>query len=582
MPEGRRPSLGETFSEVAALVHAQQAETEAEDGNHVSYGSLASTAIVANTSTTTTTTQYSTSGSSTKYGFVRHEVYLFLQLALPTCLLNVGMNLSTLLTASVVGLRFGKLYLSAFTLANLTGNLCTFSLLWGLFSAADTLSPQAYGKGNYPDLGYQAMRGMVLAIVIIVPPNILFVWRLDQILIWVGQDATAAQHAHEWYRIFVFGLPFSVVFTAAWKFLSAQHVMMPLMGVSLFSCVLILPLALEVFSSKFGFVGSAMAYVTFQATQATLLLTYCVWKTPHVPESWPGIWCRQSWRQALQWDACREYAHLAAGGMLAQSEWIFWEALGLIIGQLGVLELSVHTIPNQLVMLACLAPFAFGTALAIRMGITLSSSKPHNHHHQDGRSSGAGSLDTVRKTQRMVVLIISLSLVIFGVVAIGMYLYRQWIYSFFTTEAQVIGKAEQIWWKVCLFSFNVAIFALFTGVATGLGMQWSLGAVNFGFLWLFGVPVTYYSTIVLRGGLEAAWTWINVPYVMMNATLLGIFLMTDWYQIQDKILSGDIVMDPELQKPTPAENGALHTARTGEKAELLHDDNHRHTNYAGV
>jgi Na+-driven multidrug efflux pump len=102
-------------------------------------------------------------------------------------------------------------------------------------------------------------------------------------------------------------------------------------------------------------------------------------------------------------------------------------------------------------------------------------------------------------------------------------------YSFFTTEPEVIALVKHIWWKVCVFGVKCSVFAQLIGMVTGLGMQWYLGSVNFFFL--YGLHVTCYSTITLGGGLEAAWTCINVPYVLMNLTLLGIFFFTDWYKI---------------------------------------------------
>jgi Na+-driven multidrug efflux pump len=81
------------------------------------------------------------------------ELWLFLELAVPTTLLNLGYIISPLLTASYVGRKFGSIFFSGFTLANLTGNLCTFSLMHGLFSATDTLGTQAFGSGNKKKLG---------------------------------------------------------------------------------------------------------------------------------------------------------------------------------------------------------------------------------------------------------------------------------------------------------------------------------------------------------------------------------------------------------------------------------------------
>eukprot|EP00797_Seminavis_robusta_P022883 Sro36_g022690.1 Uncharacterized transporter C323.07c (327) ;mRNA; r:16697-17677 len=315
-----------------------------------------------------------------------------------------------------------------------------------------------------------------------------------------------------------------------------------------------------------------MAYVTFQASQSILLIIYLYWKRPYVAETWPDVFDKDAWKKALQWKPLMEYMNLGAGGMFAQSEWIFWEALGLIIGKLGVLELSTHTIPNQIIMMACLAPFAFGTALAIRMGITLTL---NNNNHNKKNGNHPLPVDGVKSTQTMVIGIVTLCTILFGIMTIFLYIYQEWICGFFTTEAEVLAMAHKIWWKVALFSFNVAVFALFSGVATGLGMQWSLGAVNFFFLWVFGVPVTYHATITMGGGLEAAWMWINVPYLLMNVSLFGIFVTTDWYKIQEKILLGELVQDPEI----PAKTASAEAQHDEKKSLLSANNGSNHAEY---
>jgi MATE family multidrug resistance protein len=441
----------------------------------------------------------------------RSEIRLFLELAIPTTLLNLSFTISPLLTASYVGRKFGSVYLSGFTLANLTGNLCTFSLLAGLFSAADTLSPQAFGAGHYKEVGLHAMRGFFASMVLLIPINILLVCFLESTLIAIGEDPEAAFHASQWYRIFALALPFSVVYNAVWKFLSAQHVMRPLIIVSLISCGIILPVALEFFTDKFGFLGSALAYVCFQASEAILILLYLWWKRPHIASTWPGLRC---WRDALKYEPMMEYLYLGAGGMFAQSEWIYWEALGLIIGRLGVLPLSVHTIPNQVIMTMCMAPFAIGIALAIRMGVTITRS--------------------VRHAKKIVTATLLLSTLVFGVASVILYFQSERVFAIFTKEEEIIAQAQSIWLKVCIFNFNVAIFGVNSGISTGLGMQWTLGAINFVFLWVFGLPVTYYFALIRGGGLDAAWTWINVPYTCMNASLLAVFVSTNWHAVKDK------------------------------------------------
>jgi ABC-type uncharacterized transport system YnjBCD permease subunit len=111
---------------------------------------------------------------------------------------------------------------------------------------------------------------------------------------------------------------------------------------------------------------------------------------------------------------------------------------------------------------------------------------------------------------------------------------------------------------VCLFNFNVAIFGILCGVATGLAKQWSLGAINLFFSWIFpGLPMIYYTTIILHQGLDAAWTWINVPYMCMNMCLVVLFLFTDWHAVQERITKCQEEEGPKAQKEVANETSEL-------------------------
>ena len=470
-----------------------------------------------------TITSNTTRSSYGKYDSILHEMKLFLELAIPTILLNVGFTISPLLTASVVGRKFGSMYLSSFTLGNLTGNICSFSILAGILGATDTLGPQAYGLENYKEIGLLTIRGIVLNLILLIPINILLIYYLQDLLLYVGQDYDAAYNAQQWYNIFAWNLPFFVIFQSIWKFLSSQHLMKPLIEVSLFCCVIVLPISLEICTNLYGFLGSAIAYVIFQVSQCVLLLAYLYHKQPHHSNTWPGLSIPILKEAICQYEPMMEYIHLGCGGILTQSEWIYWEAMGIIVGNLGVLELSVHTIPNQVIMALCMAPFGCGLALAIRMGVKITSVD-----------------DGVKQVQYMSTAVAILSTGLFGIViSIFMYTQSHWLFRMFTNDEDVLELAQSIWWKVCLFNTNIALFASLMGTAIGLGMQWTLGMINLGYLWIFGVPITYYFAVMNGGGLHAVWTWMNVPYACMNATLLLIFVFKDWYKVQEKIQEKD-------------------------------------------
>jgi Na+-driven multidrug efflux pump len=155
------------------------------------------------------------------------------------------------------------------------------------------------------------------------------------------------------------------------KFLSAQNIMKPLVVVFVVSTAVVLPLCLQYLTAWFGFLGSAMAVVAFQGSQALLLLLYLWVFHLHKPTTWPSQFVYRHWKDALQWKAFCRYMKLGVGGMLMSCEWIYWETLSLMIGALGVVPLSIHTIPTQVTTVSFVVPIGCGIALAIRLGHTL-------------------------------------------------------------------------------------------------------------------------------------------------------------------------------------------------------------------
>jgi multidrug resistance protein, MATE family len=456
----------------------------------------------------------------------KQEVRLLLELAGPTVLINFGGFFPNFLIASYVGRTYGSISLDGFTLAILTGNLCTLSLLEGLYSAADTLSPQAFGAGNYREVGLIAIRGYLASLLVLAPMNLVLVFFFGNIMVVVGEDAQVARVAHQWYRVYCVAYPFYALYKVTVKFLSAQHVMKPLIWNSVLCCGIVLPLVLTIDTHLFGFMGTAIAVDMYLMAQAVLLLCLVKWNNHRPPEkssssssvslvATPSCWPGLSWellRDAMQWEPFRLYFTLGVGGMLATSEWIYWEIASLLIGTMGVLPLSVHTVPNQVLFLGCMIPFGIGTALAVRLGIVLPRSVKQAQHLTLGSLIG--------------------SAVVLGLITLWMYVDRARVFAIFTSEPEVLAGCERVWWKVCVLLLNLGLFGVNTGVATGLGMQWLFGGVTLICLWVVSLPGIYYFAIVKGGGLDVAYTWIFTPYVFMNIYLAYHFWSMDWHKIQ--------------------------------------------------
>jgi Na+-driven multidrug efflux pump len=187
-------------------------------------------------------------------------------------------------------------------------------------------------------------------------------------------------------------------------------------------------------------------------------------------------------------------------------------------------------------------PLGIGVALSIRLGATLSRN--------------------VKRAKQLVMGCFLVSTVLFAIMTILMYTYRNFIFQLFTTDPDVLDGCERIWWKVVVYFFVLAIFGINMGIATGLGMQWTLGIVTLVFLWIIGLPAIYYFALFRGGGLETVWTWEYRPYIFMNAVLVAAFCLADWHAISAAIRKREGISDMDEISDLLLDEGDIETLVT--------------------
>ena len=178
-----------------------------------------------------------------------------------------------------------------------------------------------------------------------------------------------------------------------------------------------------------------------------------------------------------------------------------------MIGTIGNVALTVHTIPSQLLTVMFMAPLGISIALSIQIGTIIPTSAV--------------------KAKRLYFYGFTCCTLLFALMSCNIYIFRSSIYRLFTTEQEVIDGCDEIWFEVAFYWWNVATFAINGGIAVGLGMQWLFGMITIAVLWVIGLPSIYYFAIVQEGGLRVAWHLIWPPYLFLNATLGLVFSRTD-------------------------------------------------------
>ena len=437
------------------------------------------------------------------------QVHRLFQLALPTIVVQLSFVIPPFLAASYVGRTYGDVALDGYTLAWGAGNLSTLSLLQGIFNACDTLGPRAHGADQFRQVGLVALRGFMASLLVIVPVNTVLLFSLNNILMSLDQDPEAVASACHFYPYYATSFPFYALYEILWKFLSAQNVLAPMVLSTLVCTSIVLPLGLHFFISFFGFAGAAMAITFFYIVECSFVILWLYVYQPHNPDTWPGL---KSIPEALEWKPFLKFLFLGTGGMLAYLEWVYWEVLTVMIGTFGVLPLSAHTVPRQFTDIGYVIPLGMAIALAIRLGSTLSQ-------------ADAPSAQALAKGMY------SLSVVVFGLASISMYLFQDHIVHMFTTDPTVVTMCEEIWFHSCLYFFFFCLFGISSGIAIGLGMQFTFGIVSTVSMWFIGMPSTYYFAIVRKGGLVALWSCTWPPYLLTNLTMLLTFTFQDWGKI---------------------------------------------------
>lgn len=247
-----------------------------------------------------------------------HETYKLLYISLPSVAIQLSVRAVFPQTASTVGRVLGTRDLAAFSLASLTANLTCQSIIMGTLTAAETLMPRAFGQENYLLLAQLAIQGFIVSLSLLLPPMMFLCSGMEFLLQRLGQDSEISQLASEWIRVYLWAVPPFLLFRVVQTFLSAQHVVMPLVFGSFVACFLLHPLLLKMTVPSLGFLGSALCIVITQLITVLLVLLYLYIRPEHHPQTWPGLSLNLV-RESVQPGPLWSFVKLSFGGVLSLS-----------------------------------------------------------------------------------------------------------------------------------------------------------------------------------------------------------------------------------------------------------------------
>lgn len=292
---------------------------------------------------------------STKFDLAA-ELQRLMGLALPSVAVQFNMYILYPQAASQVGRMLGTVELAGFSLGCLVGNMTCLSIIVGVLAAADTLMPRAYGTKKYAEVGRLAVRAVVVATVVLLPPIIPLCTVLQPLMEWLGQDPEAARLAAAWVRVYLFSVPAMVLMRTLQRFLVAQSLPWSPVYATTGPALVVFPILVRVLVAHVGFLGSALAIVITMWLMVLSLLLYLRIYPVYKAGTWPA---RITWtflQECVQWNKLMEFANLSLGGVGGLSEWWFWETACFVAGSFGTVALCAHTIAYNVIPLACMIP----------------------------------------------------------------------------------------------------------------------------------------------------------------------------------------------------------------------------------
>ncbi|PLW25978.1 hypothetical protein PCANC_22889 [Puccinia coronata f. sp. avenae] len=298
---------------------------------------------------------------------IADEFVVLLRYAVPI----IGTHLleNTLMLVSMVWVgHLGTTELAAMSLANMTLNCSSLSVVVGFASALEGLCSQAYtSEGDGPHMSTLAAFRTTIIVAILVCLQSILLWNILPIFCFLRVDPVLAVMAARALRLLLFALPGYATFEISRRWLQAQAI------ISLPTAILLLISPLNAILSylficgpkpfQLGFMGAPMSTVISFNLMGFSSLMYSLRLA--IRQGKPG-WIQNPRVVYTQlgpnfWDGLSGFATLA-------SEWWFWEFIGFASAHLGHSALAAHSIVVTITTVLYQLSSGAGLGVAARCG----------------------------------------------------------------------------------------------------------------------------------------------------------------------------------------------------------------------
>ena len=432
-----------------------------------------------------------------RFDRIRRELAAATRLGAPVALVQLGLMSMGVVDTMMLG------HLSASALAaGALGHISTLSFLvlgGGILAALDPLVSQAHGAEDRKAVGDHLQRGIVLALVMVLPCALLL-WDVSPALRFAGQPAAVVGEAAAFSRAIIWGLPAYYLFVTLRQTLQAMSV------VRHTAITIVVGNLANIFGNWvliYGHLGMPALGVRGSAYSTSICRTAMfLWLLLASRRALAPYW-RGFTREAF--DLGRQLRLLRLGlpiGLHQSFEIVFFITLALLMGRMGVTQLAGHQIAINLASVSFMVPLGISGAAATRVGNAI------------GRRDMPGA----RRAAAACLLLGAGVMVVFAAVFA---LLPTPLARLYTRDPVVIAMATALLPIAAVFQVFDGIQVVGAGVLRGAAdTTYPAGLALVGF-WLIGLPAGCFLAFTAGQGPRGLWWGATIALAAVALLLLA-------------------------------------------------------------
>ena len=411
-----------------------------------------------------------------------------------------------------------KLYVDAAALAVMFFNIIGLSTGQGMLTALDTLCASAHGADQSSKMGrYLLTATIVMTCMLIIVSAILV--NAATILIALGQPREVSQMAGIFVLYMLPGLPFLYVYELVRKPSQANNQSLPMICAAIVGLLVTCSTGYYMVNhTSLGWVGAAIARsLGYMATVPTVCIGMYHTDARFVLRVYDGM----IYTEAVTRARMVTFLHLGIPGMVQMMlEWCAFEILALECGILpnndeAIIAIGANAVAQNIG--AFLFMLYLGTSIAGNVRV--------------GNALGAGDAHRAKMACRLS-FFLGILLALWNTIFI--LTFRNKIPTLFTSDVDLISKAQDLLLVVALFQLPDAINSVNQGIFRATGKQALAAKLNAIAYYIVGIPFGYMLGFKFHYGVEGLWfglvaglTWGSTVNTIILSRLDWAVLTTD-------------------------------------------------------